>query len=72
MPKKQITADQVRGHLLDRVNAYQSKVSVSDAKIGTDAVGDHKILVRIRAGENFTIKTYQRLIDWLEAQRVAA
>jgi len=72
MPRNHITAEQVRSHLLERVDAYQAKVAVTDATIGTKAVGDHKILGRIRAGENFTLKTYQRLIDWLDAQRVAA
>lgn len=72
MANKQITAEQVRAHLLARVDAYQVKTGCTDAKLGTDAVRDHKILSRIRSGENFTIRTYQRLIDWLDAQKVAA
>jgi hypothetical protein len=72
MPKKSITAEQVRTHLLERIDAYQAKVPVTDAKLGTDAVGDHKVVARIRAGENFTLKMYQRLLDWLDNQRVAA
>jgi hypothetical protein len=72
MAKHSITAEQVRAHLLERIDAYQAKVPTTDAKLGTDAVGDHKVIARIRAGENFTLKMYQRLIDWLDSQQVAA
>lgn len=72
MAKKSITAEQVRSHLISRIDAYQGKVPTTDAKLGTNAVGDHKVIARIRSGENFTLNTYQRLIDWLDQQQVAA
>lgn len=72
MRKKTITAEQVRTHLLERIDSYQAKFPVTDSKLGTEALGDHKVVDRIRRGENFTIKTYQRIIDWLDGQRAAA
>jgi len=62
-----ITADAVRQTLLTRATAFSEAHNVSFSRIGDAALGDSKFLARVRAGDNFTIKTYQRVIDWLDA-----
>lgn len=66
------TTRQLRDTLLERIDAYKAATAASDAKIGTDAVKDHKIIARIRAGGGCTVKMYGRLMDWLEEQMKAA
>lgn len=73
MSTKPITADQVRDALLQRIDAYIAKTGRSDSTVGKAAVNDDKFVARIRAGGNFTVKMYQRVMDWLDEQdRVAA
>ena len=67
-----ITADAVRQHLLMRAKAYCEARSCSFSHIGEEAIKDSKFLARVQAGENFTVKTYQRVIDWLDHHEVAA
>lgn len=69
---KHITADNVRETLIQRIDAYKELTGKSDSFVGKEAVKDDRFVSRIRNGGNFTVKTYQQVIDWLEAQRVAA
>lgn len=62
-----ITEADVRTCLLDRAAAFSSERGMSFSAIGIAAVGDSKFLSRVRSGLGFNIKTYQRLLDWLEA-----
>lgn len=62
----------MRDTLIQRIDAFKSKTGKSDSSIGKEAVKDDRFVSRIRNGGNFTVETYQRVIDWLDAQRVAA
>lgn len=62
-----ITEADVRACLIERATAYSIEYDVSFSAIGIAAVGDSKFLSRVRSGLGFNIKTYQRLIEWLEA-----
>lgn len=69
----EITADAVRQTLLSRATAFSEAHRYSFSRIGEESIKDSKFLARVQAGDNFTIKTYQRVIDWLdEAERKAA
>lgn len=68
----EITADAVRQHLLDRVQAYRDRTPMSLSAISMAAVQDSKFLANVAKGDNFTLKTYQRVIDWLDEQERAA
>lgn len=63
-----ITDDAIRQHLLARVDAFQAATGMSLWKISKEAVRDDKFLANVRKGGNFTVKTYQRVIDWLDSQ----
>lgn len=67
-----ITADQVRSALLQRIDAFLVKTKMSASAFGKEAVKDDRFVSRIRNGGNFTVDTYQKVIDWLDAQERAA
>ncbi len=62
-----ITADSVRKNLLDRANAFCGRHGYSFSRIGEEALNDSKFLAHVQRGGNFTIKTYQRVLDWMDA-----
>lgn len=62
-----LSAARVRQHLLERANVYIKREKSSLSFISQQAVNDSKCLSRIRDGGNFTVETYQRVIDWLDA-----
>lgn len=64
----EITAAAVRGTLLSKANAFCEKHDYSLSRVGKDAINDSKFLARVRDGDNFTIKTYQTVIDWIDAK----
>lgn len=66
-----ITDGTIREHLLRRVDEFQKRTGMSLWKISKAAVADDKFLGNVQRGGNFTIKTYQRVIDWLDEQDAA-
>jgi hypothetical protein len=70
------TADDIRQKLLDRADAFARKHEISLSRIGLEALRDSKFLSEVRAGRNFTIGSYQAVMDWIDAEeerrRVAA
>lgn len=72
MKTEPITADTVRNALLARIDEYQTATGKSDSAVGKDALNDDKWVKRIRAGASFNISTYQRVLDWLDAQEATA
>lgn len=70
--KKQtvITSQDIRTALLDRAVKYRETTGVSFSRMSTAALGDNKFLANVQAGKNFTVSTYQRMLDWLDKQEV--
>jgi hypothetical protein len=64
----EITDDAIRQHLLTKVAAFQSRSGMSLWKISEAAVSDSKFLSKVQRGGNFTVSTYQRVIDWVDRQ----
>lgn len=67
-----LTADTIRQHLLNRARAYATANGTSFSAIGKEAISDDRFLARVERGDNFTLATYQRVIDWLDAKEAAA
>lgn len=70
----EITERDIRTSLLKRAEAYAKRANTSFSAIGVQAVGDSKFLSRVQNPEiGFNIKTYQRMVAWLEqAERSAS
>lgn len=70
------TADDIRQKLLDRAETFAKQHDISLSRIGLEALKDSKFLSEVRAGRNFTIGSYQAVMDWIDAEearrRVAA
>lgn len=67
-----ITADAVRQNLISRARAFCEARKTSFSAIGKAAISDDRFLARVDAGGNFTLDTYQRVINWLDAAEAAA
>lgn len=68
-----ISANTVREHLLARARSFCEARKTSFSAIGDAAINDSKFLANVEKGENFTVRTYQRVIDWIDAaEREAA
>ncbi len=69
---KIITAEAIRENLLARATAFAKEHQTSFSAMSREAVKDDRFLARAQGGANFTIETYQRFIDWIDAQEAAA
>jgi hypothetical protein len=72
MPKTAITETAIRDNLLKRAEAFCKARRYSLSRIGAEALKDDTFLLRVQNGGNFTLRTYQRVIDWLDAQEAKA
>jgi hypothetical protein len=64
-----IHSQDIRNALLARAKAYAEAHKSSFSAIGMAAVGDSKFLWRLDSGKSFNISTYQKVVDWLDAQK---
>lgn len=68
----EISADLIRQNLLERAEAFSARSGWKLSRIGEEAIRDSKFLPKVRDGANFTVATYQRVLDWLDEQERAA
>lgn len=68
----EITAEAVRQNLMNRAKTHCETHGTSLSAIGKAAISDDRFLARVAAGGNFTLDTYQRVIDWLDAKEASA
>ena len=61
-----ITDIEIRNALISRAESHCAAASTSFSAISTAATKDSKTLHRIKAGENFTLKTYRDLMAHLD------
>ncbi len=66
-----ISKETIRANLLARAKAYAESQRRALSSIGADAVNDSKFFARIEEGGNFTVETYQRVLDWIDQQERA-
>jgi hypothetical protein len=65
--KTQLSEHDIRSTLIKRAEAYAARAHTSFSAIGLAAVNDSKFLGRVQNGLGFNIKTYQKVMDWLDA-----
>ncbi|MEO3386042.1 hypothetical protein [Mesorhizobium sp. CAU 1741] len=65
-----LSSDDVRQHLLAKAKTYAERTGASFSHISEAAVNDSKFLANVERGSNFTIRTYQRVLDWLDERAV--
>lgn len=68
MSTTELSAETIRQSLLDRADAFAAKHDVSLSFIGMEALKDSKFIAEVRNGRNFTIRSYQAVIDWMDAK----
>jgi hypothetical protein len=61
-PKEQ----DIRTALIQRAEEFSRQTGMSKTEIGKLAVNDGAFLAQVADGRNFTIKLYQRVMDWLD------
>lgn len=63
----ELTETDIRQALITRAEAFAKANKTSFSAMGIAAVGDSKFLSRVQNPETgFNIKTYQRMVDWLD------
>jgi hypothetical protein len=69
-----ISKDTIRAHLLSRAKAFAAASGKTLSAISSEAVKDSKFLPEVDNGKkaNFTLATYQRVIDWIDEQERAS
>lgn len=61
------TTDTIREALLTKARAIVTAKQTSFSAICINAGVESKFLSRVEKGENFSVKTYQKVIDWIDA-----
>lgn len=67
MKTKHITSDLIRQKLIERAEAHAKRHGLSFSFMSKEAVNDSKFLSDVRNGRNFRIQSFQRVMDWIEA-----
>lgn len=72
MPKNSfphdLSAAAIRGKLLERAEAFAARHKISLSRIGVEALNDSKFLAEVKNGRNFTIGSYEAVMDWMDAE----
>ena len=58
-----------RSRLLDAVHIFVSETGMSENRVGRLAVGDGKLIARLRAGKDLTTGTLARIYAFMAAER---
>lgn len=61
------TGADIRAVLLWRAARFTEITGVAPAAIAKRSVNDPALLAQVARGRNFTVQTYQRVMDWLDA-----
>lgn len=62
---------ELRSQLLEKASALNTAKGLTEETIGLRAIKDNTFFKRIRNGAGFTVKTYDRLMSWMEAEMPA-
>lgn len=57
--------DDTRSQIIFRFESYIRAAKLSERQFGIDAVGDHKLLKRLRDGRGVTLTVIARAEDWI-------
>lgn len=64
-----ITESDVRACLVQAAVEFSARSGMSLSAIGVASVGDSKFIARVRNGCGFNIKTYQKVLNWIETEQ---
>lgn len=64
----QTIASRTRIDLLAKIDSFRAAHGLSESAFGLAAVSDVKIVRRIRAGQNITLGTIERIEAWMAQQ----
>ena len=64
-----IREDDIRACLVQTAEKFSKTSGMSLSAIGVASVGDSKFIARVRSGYGFNVKTYQRVMSWIECQQ---
>ena len=57
----------IRNALIRRAEEFSRRTGMSKSEISKRAVKDGAFISQVAAGRNFTVRLYQRMMDWLDA-----
>ena len=60
-----------RLQLLERIGAFCSRHAMTERHFGIDAVGDHKLLARLRAGAGVTLTVIEKAEAFMAAHEAS-
>lgn len=61
-----ITEEAIRNTLIERATAFRERAGCSFSHMSKEALNDSKFIGEVIAGRNFTIRSYQKMNDWLD------
>jgi hypothetical protein len=59
--------DELGASLLERATRFSQETGMAISRIAKEATGDSGFFVGLRAGHGLRIKTYNRVMQWLDA-----
>jgi len=66
MPDIYPNDDTIRNALLARVRSFMQLTGMGPSIIAREAINDPAFLTRVAKGHNLTLRSYQRVMDWLD------
>jgi len=57
----------LRTHLFECAALFEKATGVTPATIGKRALNDNTFFARISEGQGFTVRTFDRVMEWLSA-----
>lgn len=60
------SAANIRAALLLRAASFRRKTGMPLSAIGKNAINDSAFLFAVAEGRNLTLRTYQRVMDWID------
>ena len=62
-------AADIRAALLTRAEAFSRETGMPRTAIGREALNDTSFLSQVADGRNFTLRSYERVMDWLDTHQ---
>jgi len=57
----------LRAHLFECAALFEEATGITPATVGKRALNDNTYFARISSGQGFTIRTYDKVMEWLSA-----
>lgn len=60
-----LSSDEIRAALVKTAEDFCRENKTSFSAVSQSAVNDSKFLHKVKKGDNFSLRTYQRVLDWI-------